>query len=237
MTLFSSVVSILLTVIIAVGLWCAVTLGMSDWHQQQANQYLRQMHQQSDFSETTYTVVLTHAVKARDWNNSNANAWQLEGDMRYWLWLIGDDVAHYQLSEELQLAEHALRNALEYRPNWPQTYASLALLYSHTPELDDSFFAAFTRGYQLGQFERQAGLSLLYIGLDNWSRLPESFQQQTAALLDASIQQKSNNTQVLRLKLIETDLLNTLCLLVSNNLRSQQVCAGSSGFTDKEFDR
>jgi len=81
-------------------------------------------------------------------------------------------------------ALQSLRDAIEARPYWPDTWAQLAFLKAQLNQLDNEFWLAYTSAEAYGPWEAYVIESLLSATLHRWSELSWPQRRRAVALFD-----------------------------------------------------
>lgn len=155
--------------------------------------------------------------RAITFKSNNAESYELLGYLYEWQERLTNDIS----SRNDAIA--AYRQAIEFRPGWPDDWVNLARLKAVSGELDAEYAHALNRALVIGMNEPRVEVELLYAISLGWASL--DLAGETAELLDAFINKVllTGGSYPQKLEhLTNAGLLNAYCvqLTMQQNLAS-----------------
>ena len=114
---------------------------------------------------------------------------------------------HGELEEILSLH----KTALAYRPNWPFSWANVALTKSMLHQLDDEFDQALNRVMIHGPYESGVLLRVISTGIGNWSALSAGSRELIYQAVANSVELSSGTARNIRRQLERKEVVKEFC--------------------------
>lgn len=131
----------------------------------------------------------------------------------------GDDNAGFLSST--QLAANSYREAIKSRPNWPYSWANLALMKAAINQFDSEYQHAINQAVILGPWENAVNISVAEAGMLGWATLPPATQTAVIANIERGIKRNNN---VLKKRLSAINKLGLVCLYLQGSKERKRLC-------------
>ncbi len=128
--------------------------------------------------------------------------------------------------QQIYKAYLAHKKALQLRPQWPYSWANLALMKSHMQQLDVEFLYAINQAAQYGPWEISSNQAIVQAGFTSWQKLSGTMQQKILDALERIYQQAPHSARAL---LKHYALASTVCPKIKlEKLIKDRACANTS---------
>ena len=127
-------------------------------------------------------------LRSISFNPDNAEYQEYLGRIHY-LRAIGSYQDRSLYRENIQKAYLAHKQAIKLRPQWPYSWANLALMKSHLQQLDVEYLYAVNQAVRYGPWEISSNEALVQAGFNGWHKLTKNSQQITIGALERVYQQ------------------------------------------------
>ena len=81
------------------------------------------------------------------------------------------------------------KTALKHRPQWPYSWANLALIKAHLQQYDNEFENAIINAEKFGPWEIASNQAIAMAGLTGWNSISADLQTKTVAAIERTYQQ------------------------------------------------
>ncbi|NQZ33762.1 MAG: hypothetical protein HRU06_21040 [Oceanospirillaceae bacterium] len=103
------------------------------------------------------------------------------------------------------------KTALKHRPNWPYSWANLALVKSHLQQFDNEFREAIEKAEQYGPWEIATNNAIVQAIFAHWTKMPPPLQQTAISALERIYQQhKQTARSLLKHYKLQTEICTQL---------------------------
>ena len=82
------------------------------------------------------------------------------------------------------------KTALKHRPQWPYSWANLALIKAHLQQFDNEFADAIINAETFGPWEIASNQAIAMAGLTGWRKISADLQTKTVTAIERIYQQK-----------------------------------------------
>ena len=82
------------------------------------------------------------------------------------------------------------KTALKHRPQWPYSWANLALIKAHLQQFDNEFANAIINAEKFGPWEIASNQAIAMAGLTGWRKISADLQTKTVTAIERIYQQK-----------------------------------------------
>ena len=124
----------------------------------------------------------------------------------------------------IQLAYDSHRKASQLRPQWPYSWANMALMKSHLNQFDAGFIHSFNQAEKFGPWEISSNLAIAQAGLKGWEHLSHSMQDKTVQVIGRIHQQQPFEAKNI---LANYELTSVICArTIDPKLAESKVCRG-----------
>jgi len=128
--------------------------------------------------------------------------------------------------ENMQLAYRSHRKASQLRPNWPYSWANMALIKSHLNQFDAGFIYSFNQAEKFGPWELSSNINIVQAGFNGWPFLSPKTQARVIKALERIHEQQPSKAKDL---LSQYQLAEIICPLLNNKrLKGAWVCQKES---------
>ena len=124
--------------------------------------------------------------------------------------------------DNIQQAYLAHRQAIRLRPQWPYSWANLALMKSHMQQLDVEFLYAVNQAVRYGPWEISSNEAVVQAGFNGWAQLSENSQTITVKALERVYQQSPKTARQL---IIHFGNQGEVCSMIKiDKFKADKVC-------------
>ena len=114
------------------------------------------------------------------------------------------------------------KTALKHRPQWPYSWANLALIKAHLQQFDNEFADAIINAETFGPWEIASNQAIAMAGLTGWRKISADLQTKTVTAIERIYQQKK---QIAKDLISNYNLKNQICEKVTLiKLSQDKVC-------------
>ena len=110
--------------------------------------------------------------------------------------------------KDIKLAFDSHRKASQLRPQWPYSWANMALMKSHLQQFDAGFIHSVNQAIKYGPWEISSNQAIVQAGFTGWGRLSRQMQIKITAALERIYLQQPHQAKTL---LIEYKMAAELC--------------------------
>ncbi|MEH6446832.1 MAG: hypothetical protein V7784_23295 [Oceanospirillaceae bacterium] len=154
----------------------------------------------------------------------NAEYYEYLGRIQYLKALANFEDANL-FSEGINSAYLTHRTATQLRPEWPYSWANMALMKSHLKQFDVAYIYAINQATKFGSWEISSNQALVQSGFNGWSFITDDIKEKTVSALERVFKQRRANA---RLLLKEYKLQNEVCPLLENqSFKKDRICRES----------
>lgn len=212
-----------LVVILFLAAVIATRTGTADFYAYSPRQHLQQWQKSAKIpSEEKLSAELTKIRTAIEWQENKAEYRDIEALLLYY-----QALHHYQANDPggfhtstLEAIESYRKATLE-RPNWPYSWANLALMKAAIKQFDPEYEQALIKAVTLGPWENSVNVSVAEAGLLGWSTLAPSTQ---SAVVDNIERGLKRNTPTLKKRLKAINKLGMACIYLKSSKERKQLC-------------
>lgn len=183
---FSQIKYLIMIPFLVLSIWVS-SWGLADIFAYQALRYERSWSARDTVATLAeWDEAKSWALLAKQFNSHNPDYSEMLGRLYYWRFLVEDQPVS-SLAEQNEYLDQGLsylRSAIEKRPTWPETWAYLIRLKSVAGNLDDEYWYAWDKSYQLGRWETYVQEKLLESGLQHWENFTVVQQNKMLSVLD-----------------------------------------------------
>jgi len=141
----------------------------------------------------------------------------------YYLKAIQHTDSPHLFFDNIQLAYDTHRKASQLRPNWPYSWANMALMKSHLNQFDAGFMHSFNQAEKFGPWEISSNITIAQAGLNGWTYLNPAMQDKTVQAIERIHQQQPHQARFL---LKNYDLTYFVCARTKDlKLAESKVCS------------
>ncbi|EPJ56267.1 MAG: hypothetical protein OFPI_00570 [Osedax symbiont Rs2] len=167
-------------------------------------------------------------LKSIRFNPDNAEYWEYLGRIHYLR-----AISHYQddslFNKFILMAYHSHKKAISLRPQWPYSWANLALMKSHLQQLDVEYLYAVNQAVLYGPWEIASNEAIVQAGFNGWRKLNINSRNMTTEALERVYQQAPKAARAL---LAHYSRQATVCpMLVLDKFRQDKICKDIPLFT------
>lgn len=159
---------------------------------------------------------------AIEWQKNRAEYRDIEALLLYY-----QALHHYQTGSPADFRETTLeaiegyRKATQERPNWPYSWASLALMKASVRQFDTEFEDAIIKAVKLGPWENSVNISVAEAGLLGWTSLAPSTQNAVIENIERGLKR---NTPALKKSLKAINKLGMACIYLKASNERKRLC-------------
>jgi len=132
--------------------------------------------------------------RAIEFNPNNAEYYEYQARI-YYLRAISNHTDSKIFHQQIYNAYQSHKKALELRPQWPYSWANLALMKSQMQQLDVEFLYAVNQAVKYGPWEIASNESIVQAAFLHWNVLSETMQHKTVDALERIYQQTPNTAR------------------------------------------
>ena len=165
---------------------------------------------------------LNNTDAAIAWQSFNAEYWEMQALLHYYQALHNyhsDNQNGFASSTEL--AANGYREAIRMRPNWPYSWANLALMKASVNQFDTEYEQAINQAVMLGPWENAVNISVAEAGMLGWSTLTPDTQAAVMKNIERGIKR---NNGVLKKRLSAINKLGLACLYLQGSKARKRLC-------------
>jgi hypothetical protein len=141
----------------------------------------------------------------------------------YYLKAIQNQDSTKLFFDNIQLAYDSHRKASQLRPQWPYSWANMALMKSHLNQFDAGFIHSFNQAEKFGPWEISSNITIAQAGLNGWTHLNPAMQDKTVQAIERIHQQQPHQARFL---LKNYDLTYVVCARTKDlKLAESKVCS------------
>lgn len=201
----------------------AISAGVADLYAYFPRQHLEHWQNTGKSpSETQLTQALGNIETARRWQPDNAEYNDMQALLLYY-----QAVTQYQRQDQSgftattrQAIDH-YRQATLKRPNWPYSWANLALMKAAIQQFDQEYLHALQRATELGPWENAVNTSVAEAGLLGWPHLDQTTQMAVIKNIERGIKR---NKKALKQRLGAINKLTIACINLQASIDRKQFC-------------
>jgi len=197
--------------------------GIADVFAYSPRQHLEQWQKTDKIpSEEKLATQLANIRSAIEWQPNRAEYRDIEALLLYY-----QALHHYQAGSSSGYRESTLkaiagyRNATQERPNWPYSWANLALMKASVEQFDHEFEAALIKAIKLGPWENSVNISVAEAGLLGWAALAPATQNAVIENIERGLKR---NTPVLKKRLKTINKLGMACIYLKASNERKRLC-------------
>ena len=159
---------------------------------------------------------------AIEWQKNRAEYRDIEALLLYY-----QALHYYQAGSSAGYRESTLeaiagyRNASQARPNWPYSWANLALMKASVQQFDHEFETALIKAIKLGPWENAVNISVAEAGLLGWAALTPATQNAVIENIERGLKR---NTPVLKKRLKIINKLGMACIYLKASNERKRLC-------------
>jgi len=150
----------------------------------------------NSISPEEFDKVQVKILRSISFNPNNAEYQEYLGRIHY-LRAVNNYQDTKLFRDNIQQAYLAHKQAIKLRPEWPYSWANLALMKSHLQQLDVEYLYAVNQAVRFGPWEISSNEALVQAGFNGWARLSQNSQKITVAALERVYQQSPQTTRQL----------------------------------------
>ncbi len=215
--------TVTLTIALCGALFYSLSFGVADLYAYSPRQQLEHW-QKTGHTPTAdeLTLPLNNINNAIRWQPANAEFKDIRGLLNYYQALNGYQLGQQDLFNHFtQLALSDYREATGLRPDWPYSWANLALMKSALHQFDAEYIQALHQATQLGPWENAVNLTVTEAGMTGWSNL----DSQTRKLVINNIERGINrNNKAIKQRLSDINKLGLICIYLKSSEQRQRLC-------------
>lgn len=172
---------VLIVIVICLwGIYHAVHMGVADVLAYRAQYAIKSWEKEGRLpSEDEVNKAIVNASSAVSWEPGNPEYLNLYARLLTYKGLV-----HWGGGQFNSITEEAValyQQSSQLRPNWPYTWANLALVKSYRSEFDDLFNESVSKAVTFGPWEPDVHTTLTEAGLFGWNKLSKEGRKLIAA--------------------------------------------------------
>ena len=209
--------------LLTIACFYTIPIGIADLHAYSPRQHLEHWQSQGSMpSQAEVTAQLGNIEQALDWQPDNAEFHDIKGLLNYYLAIHSyHDGDQHGYDSHLQASLQSYRNATQLRPNWPYSWANLALMKAAAATFDDEYRTAIHKATNLGPWENGVNINISEAGLIGWAFLDSATKAIVTDNLERTIKR---NTKQLKLRLTAINKLGLACILLKSSKERKWLC-------------
>jgi len=203
----------------------ATTIALADISHYPVKSAIAKSNQKNPLSLEMLDSLRTKILYSIELRPNNGEYREYLGRLYYLKAIHYQDTASLFL-ENMQLAYRSHRKASQLRPNWPYSWANMALIKSHLNQFDAGFIYSFNQAEKFGPWELSSNINIVQAGFNGWPLLSPKTQAQVIKALERIHEQQPYKAKDL---LGRYQLAKTICSLLNNEkLKGAWVCQKES---------
>lgn len=202
------------------GIYMAVSWAMGDLYGYKARYAVESWQEEPSLPDL---IVIDEAIadadRALSWESENPEYHELKARALYYKALVKgvDDLGKAYLVS----AKQSHDSAAQLRPQWPYTWANMALMKAYLAEFDDEFHQALLNAVQYGPWERSVHLTIAHIGAMSWTSLSAEQKSIIAANVSRGLK---HNYKGIAFNLDAYKRRNLICAYMHRDENQQRFC-------------
>lgn len=201
----------------------AVSFGIADLYAYSPRQNLEHWQKSEKTpTESELSSAIKNITSAISWQPKNAEYRDIEALLYYYQAVQlnqNNDLSGFRAMVRKSVTSYRLSTQL--RPNWPYSWANLALMKASVQQFDDEYQLALNRAIVLGPWENVVNISVVEAGLMGWKELTSSTQITVVENIERTIKR---NTSALKLRLIAINKLGMACIHLKVSKERKRLC-------------
>lgn len=201
----------------------AARFGIADLYAYSPKQSLEHWQKSEKIpTESELSSAINSITSAISWQSENAEYRDIEARLYYYRAIQLNQKKDFSGSRAMvQQAITSYRNSTQLRPNWPYSWANLALMKASIQQLDDEYQFALNRAIALGPWENAVNVSVTEAGLIGWKELNSATQAAVVKNLERTIKR---NAPVLKQRLVAINKLAMACIHLRASKERKRLC-------------
>ena len=161
-------------------------------------------------------------TSAISWQPKNAEYRDIEALLYYYQAIQLNQTNNISGFKEMVLKSAAsYRQSTQLRPNWPYSWANLALMKASAQQFDDEYQFSINQAIALGPWENAVNISITEAGLMGWKELNSSTKAAVVENIERTIKR---NTPALKQRLIAINKLGMACIHLKASKERKRLC-------------
>lgn len=132
-------------------------------------------------SQAELDLALKNIDTSLSWKEAVPDALDLKGFLLWHKILLRQlegDISQQEIDVIAAQAAQLHRRAIELRPRWPYSWASLALMKAYQGQFDQEYLQAIDRAVHFGPWENTVNIHITQAGMMGWFKLSPDARQQ-----------------------------------------------------------
>ncbi len=193
---FKFFIALLLICLCSWATYHAARLAIADVLHYPVKSWLKTVDSTKPLSVHELEKAETKILRSISFNPNNAEYREYLGRIHY-LRAINNFQDASLFRKNIHQAYLAHKKAIKLRPQWPYSWANLALMKSHLQQFDVEYLYAVNQAVRFGPWEISSNDALAQAGFNGWAQLSEKSQNITVDALERVYQQSPKTARKL----------------------------------------
>ncbi|MDO6562853.1 hypothetical protein Q4488_05590 [Amphritea sp. 1_MG-2023] len=212
-----------LIIALCVAAYFAVGIGIADLHAYSPRQHLEYWQKKAKTPPTEeLNQALNNITTAIHWNPLHAEYRDMHGLLNYY-----QAIDHYYQGNQDQFVQQTQQSLADYqlatqlRPNWPYSWANIALMKASLQQFDAEYRHALIQATTLGPWENGVNVSVTEAGMRGWSTLDSVTQAAVILNIERGIIRNHKN---IKQRIAALDKLDLVCAQLKTSAQRKRLC-------------